>query len=709
MHLFEQKIICQLSNRTILSIVGLMLMLPLHAVSAQQSELVDFLRITATVQPTLEDSTVAGRLDVSFRMRKDADSVYLNGMGMHISQSVNPAVRVSASDDKVWFSGNFQHNLEYTASFDYVASPKQAMYFTGNQIWTQGQGKNTSHWLPSIDDMNEKIEFDLSVIAPSDKTVIANGKLLEVVQVDFNSKIWNFDMTHPMSSYLVAVVIGDFNKTVIRSESGVPIELYFTPSDSLKTEPTYRYTGEIFNFLEKEIGVSYPWQNYKQVPVRDFLYAGMENTTATIFSEAFVVDSIGFTDRNYVNVNAHELAHQWFGNLVTARSGTHHWLQEGFSTYYAQLAEKEVFGDDYFYWKLYQSAEQLLAMSEEGRGESLLNPSAGSLTFYEKGAWALHILKELIGDEAFSEAVKNYLHANAYQNAITDDFIAEIEKVTDVDISRWKEDWLRQTAFKASRVFEFLMKSEFMNRYFDLVSRRDVPLEEKYNILETAIRSGNSFIADEAIFQLGNETPEAVKELYLLGFQRNDVYIRQSLAYSFYPTVPQIFQNECESLLTDNSYVTREAALLSLWNSFPQAQPRYLDATSGIQGFQNKSFRHLWLSLALATNDYREEQKAKFKRELQEDTAADKSFEIRESAFQNINRLHLNGIDLFNPEVTDNLINGCVHHYWRFRDYCRQLLDSLMEKELFKALVIERFYTYSEKERAYLNKKFEME
>lgn len=152
--------------------------------------------------------------------------------------------------------------------------------------------------------------------------------------------------------------------------------------------------------------MSYPWQNYKQVPVKDFLYAGMENTTLTVFSEAFVVDSIGFNDRNYVNVNAHEMAHQWFGNLVTETEGTHHWLHEGFASYYALLAEKEIFGSDYYYWKLYNTAEQLKQLSDEGKGESVVNPNASSLTFYEKGAWALHILKELIGEEAFKSAVK---------------------------------------------------------------------------------------------------------------------------------------------------------------------------------------------------------------------------------------------------------------------------------------------------------------
>src|SRR5690606_13846733 len=161
--------------------------------------------------------------------------------------------------------------------------------------------------------------------------------------------------------------------------------------------PTYRYTKRMFDFLEKEIGIPYPWQNYKQAPVRDFLHAGMENTTLTLFADTFMVDSVGYNDRNYLNVNAHALADQWCGNMVTARNNEQHWLQEGFATYYALLAEREVFGEDYYYRKLYKSAETLAARSENGKGEAVLNAGAGSLTFYEKGAFVLHRLRETAG------------------------------------------------------------------------------------------------------------------------------------------------------------------------------------------------------------------------------------------------------------------------------------------------------------------------
>src|SRR5690606_27823751 len=425
---------------------------------AQQTDVVDFLRIEAFIGISQPYQKISTQYSVQFKILKNVDSVYIDAKNADIIRNFTKDFSIKATDKKIWFTGKFMEGEIYIARFDYEMEPKQTLYFFKDQIWTQGQGKYTSNWLPSLDDVNEKIEFDLAFDSELFQTVIANGKLIST-ETEWSKKFWNFDMKNQMSSYLVAFAIGDFNKKELVSNSGIPIELYYKPSDSLKIEPTYRYSKQIFDFLETEIGVPYPWQNYKQVPVRDFLYAGMENTTATFFSEAFVVDSTGFNDRNYVNVNAHELAHQWFGNMVTAKTDSDHWLQEGFSTYYALLAEKEIFGDDYFYWQLYQTAEQLKAASDEGKGESLLNAKASSLTFYQKGAWALHILREKIGDESFKMAVKNYLGKHKYRNVSTTDFLDEVTAISEFDISGFEENWLHQSAFQSEEAYQSLVKS----------------------------------------------------------------------------------------------------------------------------------------------------------------------------------------------------------------------------------------------------------
>ncbi|RYG08309.1 MAG: hypothetical protein EOO07_25855 [Chitinophagaceae bacterium] len=174
-----------------------------------------------------------------------------------------------------------------TVRFEYIATPKQTMYFVGEgenlQIWTQGQGKYTSHWFPSFDDMNEKVIFNMTIISNKNFEVISNGLYSSFDnrkgnQISFNSngtdKASFFTMKKPMSSYLLMLAIGKFEKQTIISASGTLIENYISPEDVSKFEPTYRYTKQIFDFFEKEIGVNYPWEIYRQIPAKDFLYGG---------------------------------------------------------------------------------------------------------------------------------------------------------------------------------------------------------------------------------------------------------------------------------------------------------------------------------------------------------------------------------------------------------------------------------------------------
>ena len=362
-------------------------------INAQQTQVVDFKHIKAELSFTVLEESVNGQISIQFEMLADADSIYLDAKNFELKSAVN--FRISEKEeteiidshvtaDKFWLRHSFISGEIYTVIFDYTSYPKKALYFINDQIWTQGQGKYTSNWLPSIDDVNDKIEFDLTITYKNGYEVLANGNLVDKT-IGKDETIWHYDMQNPMPSYLVALAIGKYHKKTETSTSGISLEYYYYPEDSLKVEPTYRYSRRMFDFLENEIGVPFPWESYKQVPVTDFLYSGMENTTLTIFSDSFVVDSIGFKDKNYITVNAHELAHQWFGDFVTSTSSEHHWLQEGFATYYALLAERHIFGDDHYYWQLFQNAQELIAQEEAGESTSLLDPKSSSTTFYKKG------------------------------------------------------------------------------------------------------------------------------------------------------------------------------------------------------------------------------------------------------------------------------------------------------------------------------------
>lgn len=664
----------------------------------QQQEKVDFLHADIEIRPNLKEKRIDGQVLYTFMVLESVDSVWLDAKNMEFAEVRldGKSIGISYADGKLTIGHSFEKGLTHELLIRYSCSPKQTVYFIGQgpslglgQVWTQGQGKYTSHWLPSFDDMEEKVEFDMAVTVDTGFEVIANGILLQRKTKDEVST-WQFDMEKPMSSYLLAFVLGEYDKQKLESDSGVVIENYFYPEDSLRVEPTYRYTKEIFDFLEAKIGVAYPWQNYKQVPVHDFLYAGMENTGTTIFSDSYVIDSTAFIDRNFVNINAHEMAHQWFGNLVTEKDGKHHWLHEGFATYYAYLAEKELFGDDHFYWKLFDTAQQLREIAGDGKGESLLNPKASSLTFYEKGAWALVILREQVGEEAFRKGVASYLEKFAFKNATVDDFLREIEVASGKNLTLFKNDWLSNTDFLWERAKEYLMKKNHsMRMYFVNKHMNDLSwLKEDFAV--------------EAKMQLIKEYPLA-DEIELIGvFRNSDIEIRQE-GIKKIEKLPRELKEHVEPLLKDNSYITQELMLFHLWNNFDKDRDTYLDTTSHVIGLPNKNVRLLWLALALVTPEYNASQKSVYLDELVDYTDSSFNPEVRQGAFQYL--FQINGLT---EMVLRNLIVATDHHSWQFRSYCRNLLEEILKDVNLKNQLIEVAKKLNDSDLRYLKTKIDL-
>ncbi|MFD1613906.1 M1 family metallopeptidase [Gelatiniphilus marinus] len=639
---------------------------------SQQTKYVDFKTAKAEIIfSDLIKKEIEGLVTYEFKILKDVDSIFIDARNFReIKYKLDNKFEDNLYNGKqLIIKHSFKANSTHKVEIVWKTTPQKTMYFvdwanpstSSGQVWTQGQGKYTSNWLPSVDDMNEKIEFDLSITFNSDYQVIANGKLTDK-QINESTTTWHYNMQKPMSSYLVALAIGKYNKKVEYSKSGVPLEMYYYPEDSLKFEPTYRYTKQMFDFLEDEIGVPYPWQNYKQVPVKDFLYAGMENTGTTIFADSFVVDSIGFVDKNYVNINAHELAHQWFGNLVTAKSGTHHWLQEGFATYYALLAEKDIFGDDYYYWRLYEYAQELLNQDRRGASTSLLNPKSSSTTFYKKGAWVLHILRARVGDKAFKKAVKNYLKKHQFKNVETNDFINEVEKTSKKDLSQFIKEWLVEAKFNYEKIENILYSnSSFIKQYIQIDCKNYTSKCKEYL---------SSLISDEAKIKTINQIPNRITKQDF----KNSIKVRQAIAKTM-RKIPLELKQDYESLLDDKSYITTEIALFNLWNNFLEERHKYLNKTKEIIGFNDKNVRTLWLTLALITEDYEVENKPIYFKELANYTNDIFGFETRQNAFQ-----YLTQIQACNNNCKDNLKQATKHHNWRFSKFAKDLLKNIADE-----------------------------
>ena len=684
-------------------LVILLFLLPLASLA--QQPFVDFKTLDAQLRLDADQKQVSGSVTYRFELLGKVDTVYIDAVNMAFSdlELNGKPIPVKSSPKMLKLYGRLKKGRN-TATFNYSAKPKQALYFTGEddklQIWTQGQGKYTSHWLPSFDDVNEKLIFNISIDYPTGFEVISNGVLKSRTESN-NIVHWQYAMQKPMSSYLAMLAIGKFGRKQEKSASGIPLHLYYSIGDEAKVEATYRHSRQIFDFLEREIGVGFPWEVYKQVPIRDFLYGGMENTSATIFAQDYVVDAIGFNDKNYVNVDAHELAHQWFGDLVTARSGKHHWLQEGFATYYALLAEREIFGDDHFYNRLYEIAEKL-RQAESNDSIPILNEKASSLTFYEKGAWALHVLRENVGAEKFRLAVKNYLTKYGYENVDTDQFLAEVGKVSDYDLSDFKRRWLESPKFQVREVVSLLKKNAFIRQLFDAGE-----LQTKYSDAATLdqerleILNSDAYypVMQEVIYQLPAEKDFSKKEAVIkAALNTGNIKVRQAVAQTL-EDFPAAFYDEYLSLLDDKSYITQEIAMGSLWRQFPEKRAELLDKTKGRVGFNDKNLRIQWLSMALLQKDYDTDKKVDYYDELIAYASGKYESSIRQNAIETL--IFLNPGD---TNALKLLVNPLVHHKWQFSLFARNKIRELIKYPAPRGFYEKLLGQLPENERAQLSR-----
>ncbi len=672
-------------------------------VFGQQTRNVDFTSVSAHLNLNPNEKSISGLVNYTFKVLKEVDTIKLDAQNMEFFE-------VKLNKKKITFLNSGKQLLivypfkkgKNEITFEYQAKPKQALYFVGSkeaddlQIWTQGQGRYTSHWFPSFDDVNEKLIFNLSVSFDSNYEVVANGVLKKKISTN-ESTTWQYQMQKPMSSYLLMLAIGKFEKQRQFSKTKIPLDLYIGNKELSHFEPTYRYSKTVFDFLEKEIGYKYPWKVYKQVPVRDFLYAGMENTSATLFATRYVVDSTGFEDRNYTNVDAHELAHQWFGDLVTATSGKHHWLQEGFATYYALLAEKNIFGEDYFYSKMYESIQQIKFAS---RTDSIpiLNEKASSLSYYQKGAWALFSLHQAIGDKAFKKVIKNYLNKYAFKNVTTAEFLAEVKKVSDFDTQLFSKVWLESTIVNSNIVNDLLNQNKSSKLLLEIDKMKSKPLIEKMDFFRQILQSEQYHsVKEHVVNQLRNENFEAIKELLQMALNTKNVQVRQAVAYAL-PKIPEEFRLDYETLLDDKSYQTQEIALLYLWRNFPEQRITYLNKAKNWIGFNDLNLRTLWLSLAIMTPEYEGDKKAII------DELINLSSERFEATTRQNALEYLIGFQLINDEVLINLVKATTHHTWQFSKFGRDTIRTLLKNKEQKDAFIRILPNLNEKEQIQLNR-----
>lgn len=428
------------------------------------------------------------------------DKLYLNARGMTINKvSVYPAVTsaksvakgqtpnisISAAAKKieeasyVYENDSLKINLgrvfrakeNYFVVIDYVAKPNElkaggsaaiisdkGLYFINPrgediykmpQIWTQGETQASSVWFPTIDSPNEKMTQEIYMTVNDKFVTLSNGSLISskkdasgVMRTDY----WRQNQPH--TPYLAMMAVGQFKKVTDSSWNGKEISYYVEKFYEPHAKAIFGDTREMVDFYSKRLGVPYPWDKYAQIVARDYVSGAMENTSATLHGESTVYQTTRETMdyRKGETTIAHELFHQWFGDLVTCESWSNLPLNESFATYGEYLWLEHKYGRE--------EADYHHAQGKNGYLSSAASRPKNMIRFnyedkedmfdshsYAKGGQILHMLRKAVGDEAFFASLQLYLERNKYKAAEIHHLRLAFEETTGQDLNWFFNQW----------------------------------------------------------------------------------------------------------------------------------------------------------------------------------------------------------------------------------------------------------------------------
>ena len=346
---------------------------------------------------------------------------------------------------------------EIEIAIDYSARPRRGLYFVGPddaypekpvQAWTQGEDEDSRYWFPCYDYPNDRATSEVIATVPEKFTAISNGELIEV-KVDAKRGVRIFHYRHDVahSAYLITLAAGEFAE--IRDNAGkVPVLYYVQPGREDDARRAFGNTPRMIEFFARRIGVPYPYARYTQVAVADFIFGGMENTTATTQTADTLHDERAHLDFSSDPLVAHELAHQWWGDLLTCRDWAHAWLNEGFATYFEAMWCEEDKGADEFAWNIRQDRQNYLEEdAHHYRRPIVCNRYRAPIELfdrhlYEKGSLVLHMLRRVAGDDLFFRSLNLYCTRHREQNVITQNLQQAFEDATGRNLDWFFDQWV---------------------------------------------------------------------------------------------------------------------------------------------------------------------------------------------------------------------------------------------------------------------------
>ncbi len=429
----------------------------INSVYAQKPDaLIDVLHYSFSITVSDNNDEVEGRARIRFVALKETNSIAINfvktgsdkkGMSVTSVLEENQPISFTHNNDllKITFGKKLPPGAIKEVEVVYHGIPKDGLYIGNNKFkhrvfFADHWPDKARNWLPCVDHPADKATVDFIITAPDHYQVIANGVQVEETSLGNGKKLTHYRETIPLPTKVMVIGVADFAVQLADELNCIPVSSWVYPENKEAGFNDYARASSILPFYINNIG-PYPYKKLANVQSTT-VFGALENASAIFYNENSVTGN-----GNTEPLMAHEIAHQWFGNMATEKEWAHVWLSEGFATYMTILYMENLYGKEMASTMLIDNRALTIDFSKRRRipvvdssvtdFRELLNPNS-----YQKGGWVLHMLRSQVGDSVFWKSIRTYYARYAGKNASTEDFQKVVEEVSGVDFSLFFRQWL---------------------------------------------------------------------------------------------------------------------------------------------------------------------------------------------------------------------------------------------------------------------------
>jgi aminopeptidase N len=471
----------------------------------------DVIHYKLDIKVDLDTKILGGYAYITLALKEPADSVSLDAENMKINKVIlsNLDLKFTAEEkhlnikldkkyspkDTLTLCVSYECNPGNSKGIKYF-KPEPSSHDKNYQCWTQGEEELNHFWFPCYDFPNDRVTSEIIVTVKDNLETISNGKLISVKADKLNhTKTFHWLQDKRHVTYLVSLVVGEYSK--VEDKLGdIPTPYYVYKGYEANAREIFPQTKDMISFYEKITGVKYPWAKYSQTLLQDF-FGGMENTSATNLIDPIPDQrQMKFDEKYshfYTTLIAHELAHMWYGDLLTCSNWSHLWLNEGFAEFLPGVYYENKYGktvsDEYY-------IDELNSYLSIDMKDKMPTAEVKSNNIYPKGALIIKMIRDELGDKLFWKAIKDYTNKFRDKNVSTADFQKSIEESTGKDMSLFFRQWVYEAGYpkfkikydydNAKRVVKFdinqIQKQDSLTGIFDVNAEIEIVTKNKTSI-----------------------------------------------------------------------------------------------------------------------------------------------------------------------------------------------------------------------------------